>query len=324
MVAHGTTEAGRKVSGGRWESLLLACGLIVGGAQVAQASALRAQEQPRRLVPAGVHLHSGTRSRRPQQRGRRREVAHASGGSRPAGCFKTGGASVPCSTHLGVWSGGNQCYAAPYNAPAGSPAWQGHSTGSLSLCSECANAGRANTCDAQVLWAAPGQAIGPPDPGRLASEALGLLRLQTAQVHTAPQAPAHTYVGVENWMWVPRAQWATLTKSVTAGATQVTVSAAPTRVLWDMGPGSRPCYGPGVPWRVGMTDAAHTNCSFTYDTTSDAEPGRRFAVSATISYDVTWVCRGACTQQSGTLGAVDAPAGTGVLTVLQRQTVVVG
>lgn len=324
MVAHGSAEAGRKVLRRALGIVLLACGLIVAGAQVAQASACAPGTTPSVGAGRGSICIPARDPGADSSGGDSAKVAHASGGSRPAGCFKTGGAAVPCSTHLGVWSGGNQCYAAPYNAPAGSPAWQGHSTGSLSLCSACAKAGRANTCDAQVLWAAPGQAIGPPDPGRLASEALGLLQLQTAQVHTAPQAPAHTYVGVENWMWVPPEQWAALTKSVTAGATQVTVSAAPTRVVWDMGPGSRPCYGPGVPWRVGMTGAAHTNCSYTYNTTSDAEPGRRFAVSATISYDVTWVCRGACTQQSGTLGAVDAPAGTGVLTVLQRQTVEVG
>lgn len=120
-----------------------------------------------------------------------------------AGCSRTGGAKVPCASHLGTWSKPNQCYAAPYDAPAGSPAWQGHTSGSLSLCSACTMSGRANTCDAQVLWSAPGQVIVPPDPGELAREALGLLQLRTAEVRTAPLAPAHSYVGVENWMWVP-------------------------------------------------------------------------------------------------------------------------
>ena len=241
-----------------------------------------------------------------------------------AGCFKTGGAPVPCSSSWGVWSGANQCYAAPHSAPAGSPAWQGHTTGSLSLCTACSMTGGANTCNAQVLWSAPGQAVALPDPGQLAQEALGVLRLETAQVRTAPQSPAHSYVGVVNWMWVPRAQWATLTKTVTAGGTQVTVTARPSRVVWDMGPGTHTCYGPGEQWQSGMTDAARTSCSYTYETTSVAEPGHRFGLSAAIGYDVTWVCTGSCTQGAGSLGLVDAPAGTGELTVLQRQTVVVG
>jgi len=147
--------------------------------------------------------------------------------------------------------------------------------------------------------------------------------LAAAQVRTAPQAPAHSYIGVENWMWVPTAQWSTLTKSVTAGATRVTVSATPDRVVWNMGAGTKTCFGPGAEWRRGMTDVARTSCGFTYHSTSDSQSGQAFHITAAIQYDVTWVCTGACTQASGTLGLVAAPAGNGELTVLQRQTVVV-
>jgi hypothetical protein len=35
------------------------------------------------------------------------------------------------------------------------------------------------------------------------------------------------------------------------------------------------------------------------------------------------VCSGTCTRSAGSLGMVDAPAGTGAMRVLQRQTVVV-
>ena len=191
------------------------------------------------------------------------------------------------------------------------------------MCTACAAGGNARNCNAQVIWMAPGAAPGPPDPAQMASDAMGVLRLPAARVHTAPQAPAHTYIGVENWLWVPKAQWATLTKSVSAGATRVTVTAAPDRIVWDMGPATKTCYGPGVAWRIGMTDAARTSCGFTYVQTSDSEPRGEFALSARLEYDVDWVCSGACTSNAGTLGLVDAPAGAGRLTVLQRQTVVV-
>ena len=246
------------------------------------------------------------------------------GDKRPPGCYKSSGEQVPCATEMGVWFGGHQCYASPYSAPAASPAWQGHSNGSLSLCSKCVASARANTCTAQVLWLAPGAAPGPPDPAQMASDALGLLRLPAAQLRTAPQAPLHTYVGIENWLWVPKSQWETLTKTVTAGGTRVRVKAAPSRVVWDMGPASETCYGPGVEWRVGMTDAARTSCGFTYAHISDFEPHGVYSLAATIRYQVDWVCSGACTRSSGTLGLVDAPSGTGTLRVLQRQTVVVG
>ncbi len=241
----------------------------------------------------------------------------------PVGCFKHGGKKVPCNTDLGVWFPGHQCYAQPSPAPAGSAAWQGHANGSVWTCSTCAVRGNASACQANVVWVPPGNRPGPPDPGRLAQDAIGSLRLATAEVHMAPQAPAHSYVGVENWLWVPRAQWATLSKTVTAGATSVTVTAKPARVVWSMGPASRTCYDPGRVWRDGMGDAATTSCGYTYAVTSDTAPGRAFTVRARIGYQVDWVCNGWCLKGAGTLGLVQAPAGNGSLRVLQRQTVVV-
>jgi hypothetical protein len=267
-------------------------------------------------IPAHDRGHGGTESEAGSPPAQVRNVG-------PTGCSSTSGRPVPCSTSLGAWSAANQCYSAPYNAPAGSAAWQGHTDGSLSLCSTCAKASRANTCTGQVLWLAPGTAPAVPDPAQMARQALGLLQLPSAQVHTAPKAPAHTYVGVENWLWVPKGQWAGLTKTVTAGATRVTVSATPDRIVWDMGPASKTCYGPGREWLKGMTEAARTDCGFTYAHTSDEEPGQRFALAAVIQFEVNWVCSGACTANAGTLGLVPAPAGTGALTVRQRQTVVV-
>lgn len=249
--------------------------------------------------------------------------ASGSGTESTTGCFKQGGTKVPCVTALGTWWSGHQCYAEPYDAPPGTPAWQGHADGSLWACTTCQVAGTASNCHVQVIWTAPGQAPGPPRPGELASHAVGLMPLAKAQVHTAPQAPDHTYVGVEDWLWVPQAQWTTLAKTVRAGGTSVTVTAAPSQVRWDMGAATQTCYARGSEWRAGMTDAAQTDCGYTYTVTSDSEPHGRFPISATIRYQVDWTCTGACTANSGTLGLVDAPAGVGSLQVLQRQTVVV-
>src|SRR6476469_6346859 len=43
------------------------------------------------------------------------DSSHA-GHHESAGCFKTNGEQVPCATDLGVWFGGRQCYASPYDA----------------------------------------------------------------------------------------------------------------------------------------------------------------------------------------------------------------
>ncbi|MCD6641086.1 MAG: hypothetical protein LT071_14385 [Nocardioides sp.] len=245
------------------------------------------------------------------------------GGQAPAGCYKSDGTQVPCQTNDGYWWSGYQCYAAPYDAPPGAPAWQGHTDGSLWQCTRCETAGTSTTCNVQIIWTAPGEEPGPPTPEQLATTALDQLPLAQAEVHTAPAPPAATYVGVENWLWVPNDQWRTLTKSVNAGATTVTVTAAPSQIVWNLGPSSITCYDPGKPWEQGMSDVATTTCGYTYETTSVDQPDGSFAISATIRYQVTWTCAGACPTAGGDLGLVDAPAGTSTLRVLQRQTVVV-
>lgn len=103
------------------------------------------------------------------------------GADQSPGCFKHNGGKVPCVTELGVWWSGSECYAERYNAPPGSPAWQGHSDGSLWMCSTCLMVGTTSTCHADVIWMAPGQAPGPPDPGQLASVAVGVMPLDAGQ-----------------------------------------------------------------------------------------------------------------------------------------------
>ena len=247
----------------------------------------------------------------------------AGGGEGPAGCFKSDGTEVPCQTSDGYWWSGYQCYAAPYDAPPGSPAWQGHTDGSVWQCSSCTGSGTTGSCNVQIIWVPPGDEPGPPSPEQLAATALGLLRLPVAEVRTAPAAPAATYVGVETWLWVPDAQWGDLSKSVSAGATTVTVVASPAEVVWGLGPTSLACDGPGTPWVRGMTDSASTSCGFTFERTSAREPGGTFSVAATIRYAVSWICSGACPTTGGDLGLVDSPAGASTMRVLQRQAVVV-
>lgn len=247
-------------------------------------------------------------------------VSDTGDGGAGGGCVGYHGTPIACVNEWGSWIPSHHCYAQPVNVPANDPAWHGHSNGAVWMCALITEEMGPPT----LWWMPPGAAPTPlPDPGQLAQQALGQLRLATAEVHTAPQDPDRSIVGVEVWMWVPSAQWRTLTKSVTAGSTTVTVTAAPDHAAWDMGPGERACFGPGREWRKGMSDDAVTDCGFTYTETSDRQPGGKFGISARIAYQVDWTCSGACLSDSGSLGVVEAPAGTDALRVLQRQTVVV-
>jgi hypothetical protein len=239
------------------------------------------------------------------------------------GCFRSDGHRVPCHNDLGTWWPAAGCYATPSPAPPGSPQWQGHRTGSLWVCTSCAVASSSSNCHVQVIWLAPGRSPGPPDPGELARLVVRRLPLAVADVHTAPAAPHHTFIAVENWLWVPRAQWVALTKTAQLRGTSVTVTARPRDVAWDLGPARKNCSTPGRAWTAGMTDEARTDCGYTYRVISDSAPGHVFGISARIRYRVDWTCRGTCSRHSGTLGIVAAPAGRTILGVVQRQTVVV-
>ncbi len=233
-------------------------------------------------------------------------------------CHREDGSPVDCVTDWGTWSDERQCWIHPVHVSHTDPIWDGHTDGSVWMC------GLATDADPVVMfWMPPGSQPTAIDPGVLAQRAQGLLPLPSAQVRTAPQAPDPTYVGVENWLWIPQDQWATLSKTVTAGNTSVTVTATPSQVAWNLGTDTVTCYSAGSVWRLGMTDAAQTSCGYTYESSSESQPGGMFTVSATIHYAVTWTCAGSCSTAAGELGLVDAPAGTSTLEVRQRQTVVV-
>lgn len=229
---------------------------------------------------------------------------------------------IPCTIDGAVWSSGNACYAYQVDRDPDDPAWKGHKDGTLWQCLRDYLGGL--TPDSPIWWVGPGKEPAPPvaDPAVLAQEALELLRLETAGVNTAPTPPDMTYVNLETWLWIAKAQWQPLSKSVSAGATTVTVTAGPDHVLWDTGDGSSmTCESPGVAWEDWMTSSATTDCQYVYTTLPP--PDSAFPVSATIVYSVDWTCTGVCIRDTGTLGEVDGVTGTQNLRVGERQSVVV-
>lgn len=242
------------------------------------------------------------------------------GSSSGGGCSTSAGQSIPCVVNGAYWFPSQDCYAMALpdgpgnpNPPSGSSYWVCVGTsGGL------ADAGG-------KPFVVPNSQAPVADPATLAQTAVGTLQLATAQVNTAPSPPHAEVVGVEVWLWVPQNQWQPLTKTVTAGATSVTATATPEKIIWNMGDGSQPtvCDNPGQAWVSTYTDSAQTDCGYTYQTLSSSQPGGVFPITATISYDVSWTCTGACTSAAGDLGLVAAPAGSGSIKTVQEQTVVI-
>ena len=238
------------------------------------------------------------------------------------------GKEVPCTDpnagayfpNAPVWGGNHGCNAfmlQPQPSP-GDPMWEGHdpSEGSVWGCDpDFAN-------NRNTFFVPNNEAPTIVDPAVLAQRALGRMQLVNADAQIAPGPDFHTYINIENWLWVPADQWRSMDLSVSAGPTTVTVTAAPVRVEWDMGPESIGCEDAGRVWKKGMTDAATTTCSYAYESIEKSS-GDTHTVSAQLVYAVTWTCSGTCLTPSGDLGEIASPAGeTTTIEVRQRQTVV--
>jgi hypothetical protein len=234
------------------------------------------------------------------------------------------GAEVSCSNpNAGAWfdnawnGQGCNAYMLDPQPPRGDPKWEGHdpSEGSVWGCD-------ADFADSGNTFFVPNGRALLVDPAVLAGRALGQMQLVKADANIAPGPNFHTYVHIDNWLWVPASQWRSLDLTVSAGPTSVTVTAAPVRVEWDMGTETVECPDAGRVWKKGMTEAAKTSCSYVYESIENPT-GDTHNVSAQIVHAVTWTCSGACLTPSGDLGEIAAPAGeTTTIEVRQRQTVV--
>lgn len=241
------------------------------------------------------------------------------GGGGPTKCYD-GHKEVPCTDEYGgIWDPGHSCYAFqldPQPQP-GSPLWHGHdpSEGSVWSCDHTVSV-------PENTWFVANGAVPLIDPAVLAQRALDQMQLELADAQIAPGQAFHTYVHIDNWMWVPAEQWHDLSLTVSAGPTSVTATAAPVRVEWDMGAETVSCFDAGREWEKGMTDAAQTTCDYAYESIENPT-GDTHNVSAQIVYSVTWTCSGACLSPAGDLGEISAPSGeTTTIEVRQRQTVV--
>lgn len=230
-----------------------------------------------------------------------------------------------CQQGTAWWSSVGQCYAYPLDPQPvpGSAGWQaiaGQATGGTVMA--CVGGGDA-------FYVPEGEAA-VPDARTIALNAVKQVPFVTAKVHVAPDSRRHTYVYVENWLWVPVSQWRTVEARASVGGTTVTVTADPSGVEWTMGDGNtKVCRSAGRPWTDGMTDQAKTSCGYAYDTVSvknDAgahDPRGRFRLTARFHYDVRWSCTGACSAPGGALGEYTGPVSPVTeMEVRQRQTVV--
>jgi hypothetical protein len=139
-------------------------------------------------------------------------------------------------------------------------------------------------------------------PATLARTASRYLPLPPPEIHVNPPADHDQLVNLASWLWADPATWGARSATASVPNESATVTAVPVSVTWTMGDGGRVvCRGPGVPYDVRRGPAGqHTGCSYTYRRSSAGQPGERYAVTATTTWQLTWTATGV-TAASGTL-----------------------
>ena len=154
-----------------------------------------------------------------------------------------------------------------------------------------------------------------PSVAQLAQLAQRQLRLGAPVIAASPAG--EQLVNLPTWLWLV-GQWAPVTATAAVPGVSVTARATPTSVVWRMGDGTQVvCRGPGTAFRAGADAAAGSpDCGYTYRHSSAGQPGQVYAVTATVTWTVTWAGAGA----AGTFPGLTT-AGVAAFRVAESQSV---
>lgn len=111
------------------------------------------------------------------------------------------------------------------------------------------------------------------------------LLLPAPDIHTSPHP--RTYVHIKTGLQVGQAAYSVKKATATVPDQTVTVTATPDHVTWNMGEGTTTCRA--------------ATCSYTYQRSSANQPNGKYAISATISWIISWACQGTCDSDGGVL-----------------------
>ena len=213
-------------------------------------------------------------------------------GNDPGKCFADLGGTrteVPCSSDLGWWVPGRDCYAQVLSPqpPQSDPLWGGHTDGAIYLCSLPPGFFGPPPW---TFWAGapPAGPAAPPDPRVLARQAVTEMNLQAVTIGIVPEdAPGRVgLIGLPTWMWAAAPGPNTMgpiIRSASTGAYTVTATAKVDRVVWSMGDGeSVTCTGPGTPYADSFGTSSSPTCGHRYTRQG------RYTVTATSFWTVTW------------------------------------
>lgn len=143
----------------------------------------------------------------------------------------------------------------------------------------------------------------------VARRAVEKLTLPKPVIRMSPDEDDVQVVGVPTWMWVQRSTWLPVTQTAEVPGLRVTATASPRKAVWSMGEGGAvTCTVPGTPYSGKFRPEEQSpDCGYTYRMSSLAEPGRVFAVSVQVTWDVEWRGGGRGGRVPGLVIAAERP-----------------
>jgi hypothetical protein len=215
---------------------------------------------------------------------------------------------------LGWFNPANGCYYLRKESQpaANDPAWEGHTPGDGAVYDhicypDVVPGGRLTGVVAPIWLANP-----PPGYGgtigawQLAQAAIASMQLRGPGVSIAPDPAGAGLVGLPVWLWIePTATtWGTVTRTAAVPGVSVTATAQARYIVWDMGDGrSVTCANPGTRYDPSYGGASSPTCGYVYSASSRDQPGGRYTVTATTTWQVDWAGGGTAGRQTLTLAS---------------------
>jgi hypothetical protein len=160
--------------------------------------------------------------------------------------------------------------------------------------------------DVRYVWvptqttARPATRIAGVNPSAVATEAAASIVLPSPSIEINPAA--FSVVNLATWLAVDPTMWHSYRATASVGGVTASATATPETVTWSMGDGSVfECDGPGTAYNPNLVPNHQVpSCTYTYRRSSAGEPSINgnpndgsFAVTATVTWKVTWIAVGA-------------------------------
>ena len=212
------------------------------------------------------------------------------------------GEEIACTSDLGVWSEDRQCFVQRLSPqPSAEHAiWEGRDEGTIYQCVPPGASFSAGVGIGFWFWAPSAGAAGAPvlvDPVTLAEKAVERMELESPAIGMTPLAAgAPLLVGMDAWLWIDNAGprgYGPITRTASAGPVSVTATAEVTKVVWDLGDGTKlTCRTAGTPWSPDKGTGPSPTCGHRYLTPSTQTRSGTFTVRATAHWQVEWTGAG--------------------------------